>query len=296
MTTGTAPLAVLFTDASTNEPTSWSWTFGDGGMSTLQNPSHTYAAAGTYTVSLTATNAGGSDTEEKAGYITVTVPPPATDFSATPTSGTAPLIVQFTDASTGTPTSWLWNFGDVGTSALQNPSHTYASAGTYTVTLTATNAGGSDTETKVRYVTVTAPVSVKSVTLDTYKSGALRPGGYLQFRVTGADSYVTVAGHQHQLNGGNIVRLTIGTRREREHLCKHGGQDINSFSFDDVMMHINGVEVGRGTIDGIYISNSDSFSSTLTMVVASGMANTYFSLRWIDPVQLCKRQSPDYPP
>ena len=60
-----------FTDSSTNTPTSWSWTFGDGGSSTAQNPSHTYTAGGTYTVSLTATNAGGSDGETKTGYITV---------------------------------------------------------------------------------------------------------------------------------------------------------------------------------------------------------------------------------
>ena len=71
---GTAPLPVAFTDTSTGTPTSWSWTFGDGGTSTAQNPSHTYTAAGTYTVSLTATNAGGSDTATKAAYVTVTSP------------------------------------------------------------------------------------------------------------------------------------------------------------------------------------------------------------------------------
>jgi len=65
-------LSVNFTDASTNAPTSWSWTFGDGGVSSSQNPSHSYAAAGTYDVSLTATNAFGSDGETKSGYVTVT--------------------------------------------------------------------------------------------------------------------------------------------------------------------------------------------------------------------------------
>ena len=73
-TSGDYPLAVQFTDASTNLPTSWSWTFGDGGTSTAQNPGHTYTAAGTYTVSLIATNQYGSDTETKTGYITVTEP------------------------------------------------------------------------------------------------------------------------------------------------------------------------------------------------------------------------------
>ncbi|MBP7697472.1 MAG: S8 family serine peptidase [candidate division Zixibacteria bacterium] len=157
-TSGTAPLTVVFTDASTNNPTSWSWNFGDGGTSTAQNPTHTYASAGTYTVTLTATNAYGSDSETKTGYITVSAPPtypPVAAFSGTPTSGTAPLTVVFTDASTNTPTSWSWNFGDGGTSTAQNPTHTYTSAGTYTVTLTATNAYGSDSETKTNYITVT---------------------------------------------------------------------------------------------------------------------------------------------
>lgn len=64
---------VAFTDLSTNDPTSWAWDFGDGGTSTSQNPSHTYATAGSYTVSLTATNANGSDVETKSAYIAVRV-------------------------------------------------------------------------------------------------------------------------------------------------------------------------------------------------------------------------------
>ena len=68
-TSGVAPLTVAFTDLSSGSPTSWSWTFGDSGTSTAQSPSHQYAA-GTYTVSLTATNAQGSDSETKTNYIT----------------------------------------------------------------------------------------------------------------------------------------------------------------------------------------------------------------------------------
>jgi len=79
---------------------------------------------------------------------------PVAAFTANVTSGTVPLAVQFTDASTGTPTSWSWTFGDGATSTAQSPAHTYAAAGTYTVSLTTTNAYGEDTETKSNYITV----------------------------------------------------------------------------------------------------------------------------------------------
>ena len=90
--------------------------------------------------------------------VTAAASPPVAAFSGTPLSGEAPLSVAFTDASTNSPTSWAWTFGDGGTSTTQNPSHNYTTAGTYTVTLIATNTGGSDTETKAGYVVVAEPV------------------------------------------------------------------------------------------------------------------------------------------
>jgi PGF-CTERM protein len=77
VTSGTAPLTVTFTDTSSTFPaaTAWNWSFGDGNFSDFQNPGHTYVAAGTYTVNLTASNAYGADSEEKPGYITVGVVP-----------------------------------------------------------------------------------------------------------------------------------------------------------------------------------------------------------------------------
>jgi PKD repeat protein len=158
-TSGDYPLTVNFTNQSSGA-TSYSWTFGDGGTSTAANPSYTYTAAGTYTVTLTATNACGSDQLVRTNYITVTTPPcdpPVADFSGSPTSGTYPLTVNFTDLSTNSPTSWSWAFGDGGTSTAQNPSYTYTAAGTYTVEMTATNACGFDNVVKTGYITVTAP-------------------------------------------------------------------------------------------------------------------------------------------
>ena len=82
--------------------------------------------------------------------------PPVAEFSGTPTSGTAPLTVSFSDLSSGSPDSWSWNFGDGNSSSAQNPSHTYTNPGSYTVTLTASNSNGSDGETKVDYIVVSA--------------------------------------------------------------------------------------------------------------------------------------------
>ena len=89
--------------------------------------------------------------------------PPVAAFSASPTYGKAKLNVKFTDTSTGTPTKWIWNFGDGSKSFLQNPTHKYSKAGVYTVSLTVKNAIGSSTVTKTGYIKVVAkPVAAFS--------------------------------------------------------------------------------------------------------------------------------------
>ena len=81
--------------------------------------------------------------------------PPIANYAVNTTSGNVPLNVQFTDTSSNSPTSWLWNFGDGGTSTQQNPSHIYTTSGTYSVTLTATNSVGNNTIIKNKLITVT---------------------------------------------------------------------------------------------------------------------------------------------
>lgn len=160
ITSGTAPLSVNFFDISTNSPTTWSWSFPGAtpNTATSANPTVNYNTAGTYQVSLTASNASGSDTETKTGYITVTSAgaAPVANFSSNVTSGSAPLTVSFFDQSINNPANWTWSFegGIPATSTLTNPVVTYNTPGVYSVTLTASNAFGSDVESKAQYIVV----------------------------------------------------------------------------------------------------------------------------------------------
>lgn len=305
---------VQFSDLSLNVPTAWSWNFGDGGTSNAQSPSHQYTSSGTYSVSLTATNANGQQdttyadlvtvdqagmltpagctpntqaaccgygilgfqfaginstspdgsegyqdrscgntanvqegqtvswsvttsdgttqdiriwidmnndgsftpeeliatalneasptgtanipagtvygipvrvrvladvvgqstgacdaplygqTEDFSAIITQNTSPPGVDFSAWPTT-TCNGVSAFTDLSIHVPTNWHWSFGDGTTSDEQNPVHTYASFGQFTVTLTASNAFGANTISKYHYIRSVAPELCDTLTI-----------------------------------------------------------------------------------------------------------------------------------
>lgn len=163
-TGGTVPLVVNFSDASTGNVNARLWDFGDGSFSILQNPSHTYATAGTFSVSLTALGNGGANTNTKAGFVNATQPggpgAPTANFSQDRTAGNIPLTVNFTNLTTGNATSFLWNFGDGATSTQTSPSHVYTVAGLYTVTLTATGPGGTNAVSRVDAVRANTPGAV----------------------------------------------------------------------------------------------------------------------------------------
>lgn len=148
---------VAFRDASTGNPTSWSWSFpgGNPSTSTSQNPSVVYSTAGTYNVSLTVSNGTDEDSETKTAYITVNengdVPPPDPNgeltaaFIASSYNITIGDCINFTDRSSGSPTSWTWTFQGAETvsSTQQNPTNIcYNTPGTYNVTLYVQNADG----------------------------------------------------------------------------------------------------------------------------------------------------------
>jgi len=148
-TTGTSPLTVQFRDlSSTSDPggiLQWLWDLDGDGVSdsSAQNPTFVYNMGGVYPVSLSVFDATHGRVQ-RVMQDCIVVDPVDASFVATPTTGTAPLSVQFTDTSTGSPTGWAWDFDGDGVvdSTLQNPGHVYASVGTYTVGLVVTNAAG----------------------------------------------------------------------------------------------------------------------------------------------------------
>ena len=175
---------VQFTDTSTENPTSWDWTFTGGTplSSSLQNPIVQYNTAGTYTVSLTASKTGSTNTNTKVDFIDVSVPAasfiwnlntnnweaetriwdtvtvaPIAEFTSDITIVPEGGQVQYQDLSTSQPSSWAWTFagGTPATSTAQNPLITYNTVGQYDTSLEASNIIGSDTNTKLNYIDTT---------------------------------------------------------------------------------------------------------------------------------------------
>lgn len=183
---------VTFTDQSTGSPTSWQWSFSGGTptSSTSQNPSITYNTAGTYDVSLKASNGNSNDTETKTAYITVLKA--STTLNAAFTANNTTIYegdtVDFTDQSTGNPTIWKWTCtgGTPSSSTSQNPSISYSTAGSYDVSLKISDGNAFDTETKTAYITVLKAQSQNvcdTITNVSDNSSILLPGtdqgGYL---------------------------------------------------------------------------------------------------------------------
>lgn len=158
--TGCFPLATQFSDSSlagSGTINKWQWDFGDGNLSGLQNPQHTYTEVGSFNVSLKATNSYGCSTSKTVhNYINIQTGVRSGFSNATSETCNAPATISFLNESSGTGTlSYLWNFGDGSSSELASPSHTYISSGSYTVSLIVNNATGcSDTLVKPRLITI----------------------------------------------------------------------------------------------------------------------------------------------
>lgn len=144
---GIAPMKIQFTDMSKNGVDSWLWRFGDGNTSSLQNPLHTYKESGFYTVTLTVSNAIGSDSIEKVHLINVMDEgEPIAEFVGEPAIAFSPSVCNFTNLSSGNIGAWRWDFGDGTRSSEKDPSYIYNKPGIYTVRLTVDGPDGTDQE------------------------------------------------------------------------------------------------------------------------------------------------------
>jgi PKD repeat protein len=151
-------LSVNFGDISSNAPTAWQWTFGDGASSMEEFPQHTYNEPGTYEVCLTASNDCGSD--EICQTISVDCAAPMAGFMFTANE----LALNFQDVSLDNPSIWAWTFGDGNTSGSQNPQHSYELPGTYEVCLTVSSICGSSTSCQMITVGCLSPIATFSHT------------------------------------------------------------------------------------------------------------------------------------
>jgi gliding motility-associated-like protein len=199
--------ATQFTDQSTitngNTVTGWTWNFGDGTPNDLtQNPSHTYATWGTYSVTLDVTSNNGcpgTHTQQVIVY-----PNPVADFTYN-----SPCLGQpttFTDISTvangNVINGWSWNFGDGGTDITQNPSHTYINPGNYNVTLTVTTTNGC-TGTIVHQVVVNPTATAL------FTSSSVCQGNLTQFTdQSTVGNGNTITGWSWDFNDGSPLDIT----------------------------------------------------------------------------------------
>jgi subtilisin family serine protease/uncharacterized protein YdeI (BOF family) len=163
--------------------------------------------------------------------------PPVAAFNGSPLSGDFPLLVSFTDASSNTPTSWSWTFGDGGTSSAQNPSHTYTAAGNYTVSLTASNAYGSDGETKTGYITVTTPQTGGDYATLPYTAG---------FEGGAFDQYWTSTSN----NTGRIQLTTANTPHSGSYHMTMDCSSNGTYSTNEGWLHLD--LTGQSQVDMTY--------------------------------------------
>jgi PKD repeat protein len=233
-------LDVEFENNSTGLYQSWAWDFGDGNISTAENPSHTYAAAGTYNVCLIVTNMCSADTICQ----TVTI---CDNAVADYISAGNELTVDFTDQSTGTVGSWAWDFGDGNTSTQQNPSHTFAFPGSYMVCLIAENSCGYN-DTLCQSIAVCQNLaagysaSSNGLSVDFTDQSGVNPETWTWDFGDGNTSTLQNPAHLYAAAGTyNVCLIVTNACGEAESICQTitvCGLPVADFTFSD-----NGLEV-----------------------------------------------------
>ena len=166
---------VSFTDLSSDPDgtiVAWDWDFGDGGSSTVADPTYSYDDDGVYTITLTVWD-DDSGTDVHTDTITVTNVGPTADFTYFPIEPSILDTVDFTDTSIdpdGTIVAWEWDFDDGDTSTMQNPSHQFTTSGQYSVSLTVWDDDDA-TDTIIIPIDITPPVEVEDVNQSLFDRG-----------------------------------------------------------------------------------------------------------------------------
>ncbi|MEO8246780.1 MAG: PKD domain-containing protein [Chloroflexota bacterium] len=244
-----------FTDTSSDSDgtiASRSWDFGDGGTSTNTNPGHTYAANGTYSVTLTVTDDGGQvDTETKSVTAAKANVAPVADFTVACTE----LACDFTDTSSdsdGTIAGRSWTFGDGDSSTATNPSHAYAASNTYSVTLTVTDNGGLTGATTQSVTVAQANVLARDTFSRTSSSGwgSADVGG--NWTVTGTTANYAVS--------GGLGRITIPAKGATRSAALTGVSATNV----DLLVLVSSDTAGSGGglflyTEGRYVDNGTQY-------------------------------------
>ena len=192
-TTGCFPLPVQFLDSTTlvnSNISSWLWDFGDGIISSLKNPLHSYTTAGNFNVTLQIRNSSGClSTKTKTSFVQINTGVLASFTNNIPNSCSAPVTIKFQNQSSGTGTlSYQWSFGDGTNATDSNPTHVYTTSGSYTVQLIVSNGNGcTDTISKPKSISI-GQVSASFIAPD-----SACPNNGIQFTNTSSPTPVLVS-------------------------------------------------------------------------------------------------------
>lgn len=223
---------VSFTDGSTNTTGgvgAWLWSFGDGGTSLLQNPTHAYAAVGPYVSRLTVESLHGCVSDEVTGPLNIFALPVA-DYNITyPCVGQGTVFTDATPTNNGNITAWQWDFGDTNNSGMQNPTHIYNNATSYSTSLIVKSQYGCFSSPKI------VPVNINKVIAFAGNDTTATYDVPFQLQATGGTTYewMPVRG----LNNPFIAKPIAVLRDDITYTVKV--TDINGcFSTDDVFVKV----------------------------------------------------------
>jgi PKD repeat protein len=192
---------------------------------------------------------------------------PSASFSASPRSGSVPLIVQFTDTSTGVPEEWTWSFGDGKGSTEEDPVHVYSTIGSFQVSLSVNNTYGAHTRIANGYINVTPAVG-RDVFIEADRGGSVVPGGFLEFTVVSPAARMKIGGQVQELEPGDRIRLVVEGNGKGKISVQNGA--ILEYSFEEVSLYRDGQRIAEGSVREISVSGTEGFISSLRLVIPHG--------------------------